>query len=58
MHQHILIALQFEIAVIVTKKVVGAFFRGVGIGEIVEIEAFFGESNAVHRHFSLRIQLH
>ncbi len=58
MNQHILIALQFEIAVIVAKKVVRAFFRGVGIGEIVEIEAFLGESNAVNRHFSLRIQLH
>lgn len=58
MHQHILIALQFEIAVIVAKKVVGALLRGIGIGEIMEIEAFFGESNAVNGHFSLGVKLH
>ncbi len=41
MNQHILIAIQFQVSLIVAKNIHAALFRDVRIREIVKIEAFF-----------------
>ena len=55
-HQHILVIFEFNVAKIITEKVLGAFLSVINIGEIMKIKSFFSKRNSVHCLFAVRVK--
>lgn len=55
LHQHVLIAVQLQITLIVTEKIPCSFLRYIGVREIVKIKSFFCQANSINSNLSFRI---